>query len=113
MEVRNQASNIPQKGLIVLSEDDEYERRPFDGRLLKRVLAYLAPYRRQVAGMALLALLAIGAALALPYILKIGIEGSRRGDPDRLIILGRGGGPILGRSVAGFIDGPHRATGHL
>ncbi|MCL6591565.1 MAG: ABC transporter ATP-binding protein/permease [Firmicutes bacterium] len=74
MEVRNQASNIPQKGLIVLSEDDEYERRPFDGRLLKRVLAYLAPYRRQVAVTALLALLAIGAALALPYILKIGID---------------------------------------
>jgi ABC-type multidrug transport system fused ATPase/permease subunit len=71
---KNQATDIPKKGLIVLSEEDDYELRPFDGKLLKRVLVYLKPYRRQVALMAFLALVAIGTALSLPYILKIGID---------------------------------------
>lgn len=70
-----QQNNTLKKGLVVLSEDEDFDNlRPFDGRLLRRVLAYLKPYRWQVGLMFGAALVAITAALALPYLLKIGID---------------------------------------
>ncbi len=63
------------KGLIVLSEDEEFDdKRPFDGRLLRRTIVYLKPYRLNVFAMISAAMVAIGAALLLPYLLGIGID---------------------------------------
>lgn len=62
------------KGLIIFSDEDEFEPRPFDHRLLGRLLAYLKPYQWQVAFMVAMALVAIAAALVLPYLLKLGID---------------------------------------
>lgn len=65
------------RGLIVLSEEEERDdRRPFDRRLLARTLVYLKPYRWKIFGMAAAALVAIGAALLLPYLLGLGIDHS-------------------------------------
>jgi ABC-type multidrug transport system fused ATPase/permease subunit len=76
MKPNEQQGNVIKKGLVVLSEDEDLDSsRPFDGKLLRRILAYLKPYRWRVAWMWLMALIAIGAALALPYLLKIGIDG--------------------------------------
>lgn len=75
MKSTDQQGSVIRKGLVVLSEDEELDTsRPFDGKLLKRILAYLKPYRWQVMWMWLTALVAIVAALTLPYLLKIGID---------------------------------------
>lgn len=63
------------KGLIILSDEDEFEPRPFNRHLLSRVFRYLLPYRWQVAMMVISALVAISTALLLPYLLKLGIDG--------------------------------------
>ncbi len=68
------AMDSNKKGLIILSEDDDFQVRPFDRNLLMRLLAYLKPYRWQVAQMVLMALVAIAAALILPYLLKLGVD---------------------------------------
>jgi ATP-binding cassette subfamily B multidrug efflux pump len=76
METTGQKGSVIKKGLVVLSEDEDLDTsRPFDGKLLRRILAYLKPYRGQVVLMWLTALVAVGAALTLPYLLKIGIDG--------------------------------------
>lgn len=62
------------KGLIVLSEDEEFETRPFDGRLMARLFSYLKPYRWQLPLIGFMSLTAIASALVLPYLLKIGID---------------------------------------
>jgi ATP-binding cassette subfamily B multidrug efflux pump len=75
MKSADQQGNVIKKGLVVLSEDEDLDAsRPFDGKLLRRILGYLKPYRWQVAWMWLAALVAIVAALTLPYLLKIGID---------------------------------------
>lgn len=45
-----------------------------DLRLWRRIFAYIAPYRRSVAGAILLSLLVVGASLALPYLLRLGVD---------------------------------------
>lgn len=65
---------ILKKGLIVLSDDDEYESRPFDGRLIARLFNYLKPYKGQLVVIAVMSLTAIVSALLLPYLLKVGID---------------------------------------
>jgi ABC-type multidrug transport system, ATPase and permease components len=63
------------KGFIVLSDEEDYDdKRPFDGRLLRRTITYLKPYRLQIVEMALASLVAIIAALLLPYLLGKGID---------------------------------------
>ena len=72
--IEPQATRV-KRGLIILSEDEDFNMvRPFNGKLLERVLEYLKPYRWQVTLMVFAALVAISATLALPYILKIGID---------------------------------------
>lgn len=62
------------KGLIRLSDEEEYQSGTFNRQLLFRLLKYLQPYRLQVAQMVVLALVAIVAALILPYLVKVGID---------------------------------------
>jgi ATP-binding cassette subfamily B protein len=53
---------------------DEIEPRGFDRALLRRLLAYLVPYRWQVALAVLLLLAAALLQLAGPYLVKVGID---------------------------------------
>jgi ABC-type multidrug transport system fused ATPase/permease subunit len=72
---RDKTLEKTKKGLIVLSEEEEYDdKRPFDRRLLRRTVAYLKPYRWKILKMILAALAAIAAALLLPYLLGKGID---------------------------------------
>jgi len=71
--------------------DDEIIGKAYDARLMRRLLTYLGPYRRQVA-VALLAIVAgSGAALAQPYLIKLAIDGyiaqGRSGELNRLAVL--------------------------
>jgi ATP-binding cassette subfamily B multidrug efflux pump len=71
--------------------DDEIIGKAYDARLMRRLLTYLGPYRRQVA-VALVAIVAgSGAALAQPYLIKLAIDGyiaqGRSGELSRLAIL--------------------------
>ena len=71
--------------------DDEIIGKAYDARLMRRLLTYLGPYRRQVA-IALVAIVAgSGAALAQPYLIKLAIDGyiaqGRSGELNRLAIL--------------------------
>jgi ATP-binding cassette, subfamily B, multidrug efflux pump len=71
--------------------DDEIIGKAYDARLMRRLLTYLGPYRRQVA-IALAAIVAgSGAALAQPYLIKLAIDGyiaqGRSGELSRLAIL--------------------------
>ena len=71
--------------------DDEIIGKAYDARLMRRLLTYLGPYRRQVA-VALVAIVAgSGAALAQPYLIKLAIDGyiaqGRSGELNRLALL--------------------------
>jgi len=71
--------------------DDEIIGKAYDARLMRRLLTYLGPYRRQVA-VALAAIVAgSGAALAQPYLIKLAIDGyiaqGRSGELNRLAVL--------------------------
>ncbi len=71
--------------------EEEVLGKAYDARLMRRLLAYLWPYRRQVA-IALVAILAgAGAALAQPYLIKTAIDGyivaGRLAGLDRLAAL--------------------------
>ena len=71
--------------------DDEIIGKAYDARLMRRLLTYLGPYRRQVA-IALVAIVAgSGAALAQPYLIKLAIDGyiaqGRSGELNRLAVL--------------------------
>ncbi len=50
------------------------DARAYDHRIARRLLAYLAPHRRQLAVVLVLVVLAAGAANAGPLLLKIGID---------------------------------------
>ncbi len=72
-------------------QDDEIIGKAYDARLMRRLLTYLGPYRRQVA-IALVAIVAgSGAALAQPYLIKLAIDGyiaqGRSGELNRLAVL--------------------------
>jgi len=61
--------------------DDEILGKAYDARLMRRLLTYLRPYWRQVALAFVAILVAAGAALAQPYLVKLAI--------DRYIATGR------------------------
>ena len=72
-------------------QDDEIIGKAYDARLMRRLLTYLDPYRRQIA-VALVAIVAgSGTALAQPYLIKLAIDGyiaqGRSGQLGRLAIL--------------------------
>ena len=55
-------------------QDDEILGKAYDARLMRRLLAYLRPYWRQVA--VAIAAITVGAAVSLaqPYLLKVAID---------------------------------------
>lgn len=64
------------KGLVSLSEDDIEDDIPqkINRQSLKRLLKYLKPYQNQVIWTIFLSIVAIVAALIMPYLIKIGID---------------------------------------
>ena len=65
---------ITRKSTDALPLDHEQETRKFEWSLLKRLLAYLKPHGKSMIVMYLMALLNVGATLAIPIVLKIGID---------------------------------------
>ncbi|MGE5557704.1 MAG: ABC transporter ATP-binding protein [Bacillota bacterium] len=63
----------PKQTLIVLDQD-EADRRDFDWGLLRRLLAHLKPYRKQVLLMYFLSATTIACTLTWPYLIKLGID---------------------------------------
>ncbi|HXF81973.1 MAG TPA: ABC transporter ATP-binding protein, partial [bacterium] len=55
-------------------QEDEILGRAYDARLMRRLLGYLRPYRRAVAGAVLLLLLNAGLDLLGPYFVKVAID---------------------------------------
>lgn len=55
-------------------DDDEVQEKPYDGRLMRRMLAYLRPYRGYVALSILLLLLVSLCELSPPYLTKVAID---------------------------------------
>jgi ABC-type multidrug transport system fused ATPase/permease subunit len=71
-----------------LDADGEDFGKPFDGRLFKRLLPYLRPYRGRIVVASLLMLLATASAIATPYFLQLAIDGPiRKGNMAGLIVL--------------------------
>jgi ABC-type multidrug transport system fused ATPase/permease subunit len=66
------------------------ERRPFDWNLVKRLVAYLKPYKLKLVWMYTLALFKIGATIVLPILLKIGLDTSlvQKDIPGLLVLAG-------------------------
>lgn len=54
--------------------DDQVLERPFSGAQLRRLLSYLAPYRRLVALGLAMTLLSTAARLAVPYLISLAID---------------------------------------
>jgi len=71
--------------------DEEILGKAYDARLMRRLLTYLGPYRRQVAIALVAIVLGGGAALAQPYLIKLAIDGyiaeGRSGELNRLAVL--------------------------
>src|SRR5207302_2692431 len=68
--------------------DDEDFGKPFDGRLLRRLLPYLRPYRTRAIVAAVLMLIATATSVASPYFLTLAIDKYiARGDVDGLTVL--------------------------
>jgi len=61
-------------GMDGRSTDDEEFGKPFDGKLMRRLLPYLRPYKRQVTIAALLMLVATATSVATPYFLTVAID---------------------------------------
>ncbi len=81
-------------------QEDEILGKAYDARLMRRLLGYVRPYRRLIAGAVVLMLLQLAASLAGPYIVRIGID--RHITPGRLAGLGVLTVIYLGILVAGF-----------
>ncbi len=66
--------------------EDEALGKAYDHRLMKRLLRYLRPYRKQMALAIIILLVASGLQLLGPYIVKLAIDGPiAAGDPDGLM----------------------------
>lgn len=66
--------------------DDEVLEAPFNKTLFFRVLAYLKPYKKQVAGAGILMVIAALCSLAAPFLLGRSIDGIVRGDKKAAFI---------------------------
>ena len=65
------------------------DARGYDHQIARRLLSYLRPHRRRVAGMLVLVVIAMGASNAGPLLLKIGIDdGIMKGDAGLLAVVG-------------------------
>ncbi len=56
------------------THDDDLLGKAYDARLMRRLLAYLVPYWRQVALALVAIVIGAGAALAQPYLVKVAID---------------------------------------
>ena len=72
--------------------DDDILGKAYDARLMRRLLAYLRPYWRQVAVAFVAITLGAGVALAQPYLMKIAID---QHIADAAISTGWTGWPLL------------------
>ncbi len=61
-------------GIDGRSPDEEEFGKPFDGKLMRRLLPYLRPYKGRVTVAALLMLVATATSVATPYFLTIAID---------------------------------------
>ena len=68
-------------------EDDELGR-PYDHRVVRRLLPYLKPYRRQTAVAVTGMLLYAGASNTQPYLIGLAIDSIARGDSGGLTLIG-------------------------
>ncbi len=59
----------------MLSAFGEADGKAFDPRIAKRLLVFLKPYRAAMAGALILMLAASGISLAVPYLVKVAIDG--------------------------------------
>lgn len=81
--------------------DDEIAGKVYDARLMRRLLAYVKPYKAWVAGSVLLLLGASAAELAGPYIIKMGIDNYiAAGDRGGLVFAALA---LLAVNVAAFV----------
>ena len=77
-----------------ISQDEEMFGAAFDGRVIRRFLAYVRPYRRRIY-LALAAVLVFtGAQLAIPLIIRYAV--------DEALVAGGGDAHLLGLAVASF-----------
>jgi ATP-binding cassette subfamily B protein len=84
----------------VALQEEEALGKAYDARLMRRLLEYLRPYRKQVALALLILLLAAGANIIGPWITQLVIdEAIPSGDADLLGLLGLA---FLGTVVVGF-----------
>ncbi|HLZ71534.1 MAG TPA: ABC transporter ATP-binding protein [Dehalococcoidia bacterium] len=75
-------------GIDGRSPDDEEFGKPFDGKLLRRLLPYLTPYKGRVTIAALLMLVATATSVATPYFLTLAIDDFiARNDMHGLVLL--------------------------
>ncbi|MFH0765318.1 MAG: ABC transporter ATP-binding protein [Calditrichota bacterium] len=61
-------------GSRAFARGDSVTGQAFDARLMKRLLGFLKPYLRQVAGATILLFIAVGVDLTIPLIIKRGID---------------------------------------
>ncbi|TVP48766.1 MAG: ABC transporter ATP-binding protein, partial [Gemmatimonadales bacterium] len=59
--------------------------RAYDGRLMRRMLRYLAPYRWQVVGAVLLLVSAAGLQIVGPWLIQIALDEAIPGNDGRLL----------------------------
>ncbi len=80
--------------------EEEFAGVAYDGRLLRRLLRYVQPYRGAVAAAVVLLLLTSAAGLAGPYLVRVAIDAHIA--PGRLAGLGWVVAAYVGALVAGF-----------
>ncbi len=78
---------------------DGIEGKAYDGRLMRRLLAYVAPYRWQVAGAVLLLLILSPLQLAGPWLIKTAIDRNIRGGD----LAGLGWTALLFTGISGLV----------
>jgi ATP-binding cassette subfamily B protein len=100
---RNTQKRAPtEKAASRIAESTEHEieaTRDLDWGQLRRLLAYLKPYRLKVSVTAVLIVLVSGLSIVGPYLVKVAIDRSLQGEgpaPERLRILGIVGALYLG-----------------
>jgi len=69
-------SGGPNRALRSLANENEKEGRAFDPHVTRRLLAFLRPHAVKMVGAFVLMLLATGLTLAVPYLMKVAIDGA-------------------------------------
>ncbi|WP_035348862.1 ABC transporter ATP-binding protein [Edaphobacter aggregans] len=87
------------------AQDDEVLGKAYDGRLMRRLLTYLRPYRLQVALSAVAILIKAATDVMGPYLVKVAVDTYMTGTPHELSWLARhlDPAPIKGITQLGLI----------